>query len=301
MHTGKWTIIVLAVLGFGALRLPLERSLDARRRAAGLRDDAIASLTLGEQGTQASLIAVLGGLRSLVAAIWDLRACSSWEKTNYAQVEKEYRFCQRLQPKLLYYWDRGQWMMATNAASYYRHDDRNRGPLAEVVEQAFIEKGLQMVKEGQRFLPRDYRIYEAEAMLYNTRIKPRQPLREYEAWSRAAACPDAPLRNRRYAAYALAHVPGRETDALREIEALYHESPVHRVRTLVTLHRIYEIVHDLDDWMKSPDHYRELRQLYEFSPVNRTPLLISTLQLLERRLGIPPWDGIPLDGGSDDF
>ena len=300
----KATITVLAVLGFGAVRLPLERGLDLERRAAALRDDADTSLSLGEQSTQASLVAVLGGLRSLVAAIWDLRACDAWEKTNYAQVEKEYRFCQRLQPRLFYYWDRGQWMMATNARHYYRYTDKERGDLAVLLEQSFVEKGLRMIKEGQRYLPDDYRIFQAEAELYQYRIRPRQPMIEVIAWRRAIACPGAPSYSRRFAAYALAHVPGREAEALRELSALaipFLENPrLRRPGTLFTMLDIYSLAAQADDWMKSVECHRILREIYDYSSVVHTPLLISTIQELEWRLDLPPWQCIPQSVGLPD-
>ena len=62
------------MLPFGALRLPIEHQIESQRRAAGLREDADVRLTLREQVSQSALVAVLGGLRSLVAALLILGA-----------------------------------------------------------------------------------------------------------------------------------------------------------------------------------------------------------------------------------
>ena len=67
----KSFIVLTLLLAFGALRLPLEARGAADRVAAGLRDDAGVSLGWREQVSQASMVAVLGGLRSMAAAIWD--------------------------------------------------------------------------------------------------------------------------------------------------------------------------------------------------------------------------------------
>ena len=46
-----------------------------------------------------------------------------------------------------------------------------------------------MIKEGQRYLPDDYRIFQAEAELYQYRIRPRQPMIEVIAWRRQVSPP----------------------------------------------------------------------------------------------------------------
>ena len=289
--------VIAAVLAFGALRLPLERGLDGARRAAGLRHDAGLSLSFREQMSQASLVAVLGGLRSLVAALWDLWAAYAWENTDYAQVEKDYRFCQLLQPRIFYYWDRGQWMMATMGALFYRNDYADRGAMGSLLYEAFVEKGLQMVKDGQRFLPDEVRLYEAEAYIYRERVRPRPFELEAEAWRAARNCPGAPAYTHRFYAYALAQLPEREEEAERLLTELYRAQPSPAPSTLIALLEVFHWSRLAEEWSTEQTAYSHLRRIYDASPVFHIPRLISTLKKLEARLGIPPWKSIPVSAG----
>ncbi len=295
-----------AVLLFGAARLPVEHRLDQSRRAAGLRDDAGLDLKLGEQITQASIFAVLGGLRSLAACIWDLWAYNGWEQEppNYAQVEKDYRFCQRLQPQAFYYWERGQWMMAYNAASYFRMSDPERRGISEIRAQSYIEKGLQMVKESQRYLPNDPKVYEMEARLYWQKIRPREPLKEAEAWRRASHLPGAMPYCARSVAYALSMAPGHEA----ETEALVRQlaaDPRNLVRTIETLLLTFDLARRIgDDPATNREIYQTLMEIYERlpaggglpAPAGRSITLLKSLKTLEEKLDIPEADRIPETG-----
>lgn len=289
----KAFVIIAALLAFGALRLPLERSMAADRMQAGLRDDAGVSMNLREQVNQASLVALLGGLRAMAAAIWDLWACTAWEKTNYAEVESDYLLCQRLQPRTFYYYDRGQWMMAYNAAHFYAWQNTERGALNALLQSAYTDKGLAMLRTGQRFLPNEPRLHEQEAMLYKDKIRPRQPAKEAAAWARAAACPGASSYTRRFQAYALAHVPGREAEAealLRELsQSWIAQRKTPPPPTLVNMLTTYDLSRELREnpAANAGAIYSRLRNIHDRSPPNRTPLLYDTLRKLEANLDIP--------------
>jgi hypothetical protein len=325
----KLLAILAALLAFGALRLPLERVLAADRVKAGLRDDAGVPLNLREQVSQASLVALLGGLRSMAAAIWDLWACSAWEQTNYAQVERDYLFCQRLQPRTFYYYDRGQWMMAYNAAHYYEMQNTERGALNALLRSAYTDKGMVMLRTGQRFLPQEPRLYEQEATLYRDKVRPRQPLKEAAAWERAATSPGGPPYARRFQAYALAHAPGHEAEAeamarsallaftrsesasaelLESWRAAYTEPLVRRSlqtwssrlnralpSTLLNLLITAELSREVRENPAADAQklYTRLRLIHDRSDPNRTPLLYETLRLLESRLDLPLPDRVP--------
>lgn len=325
----KPLLILAGLLAFGAIRLPLERGLAADRVRAGLRDDAGSSMNVREQVSQASLVALLGGLRSMAAAIWDLWASSAWEKTNYAEVERNYRLCQRLQPRTFYYYDRGQWMMAYNAAHYYEMDNAERGALNSLLRSAYTDKGMEMLRTGQRFLPHEPRLYEQEAVLYRDKIRPRQADKEAAAWARAGEQPGAPTYARRMQAYALAHVPGREaeaeamgreallsytkskdvsTDLLERWRRAETEPETRRVleswvaqtrrflpSTLLNLLVTEELARELREQPAADlrSLHTRLRLIHDRSEPNRTPRLYETLRLLESRLDIPLPERVP--------
>jgi hypothetical protein len=289
----KPVLILAALLAFGALRLPLERGLAAARVDAGLRDDTGATMNMREQVSQASLVALLGGLRSMAAAIWDLWACTAWEKTNYAQVERDYLFCQRLQPRTFYYYDRGQWMMAYNAAHFYELQNTERGALNALLRSAYTDKGLVMLRTGQRFLPKEPRLHEQEAALYRDKIRPRQPEKEAAAWGRAADCPGAPAYARRMQAYALAHVPGQEREAEAMLRGVFNDWTEHRTSrpppTLTNLLEIYDLCRQVEENPAADARsiYTRLRAICDRSSPSRIPQLWAMLRRLESRLDIP--------------
>lgn len=296
----KPLIVILALGLFGALRLPLERGMAADRVRAGLRDDAGVPLNLREQVNQASLVALLGGLRSLAAAIWDLWACSAWEQTNYAQVERDYLFSQRLQPRTFYYYDRGQWMMAYNAAHYYHLENKDRGTLNDLLRSAYTDKGLAMLRTGQRYLPNDPRIFEQEATLYRDKIRPRNAAKEAAAWGRAAQSPGAPAYARRFQAYALAHLPGKEAETeamMREIDREWRANrKIPPPPTLRSFLLVYDLLRELRTNPLSDRRkiYDSLRLIWERSEPNRIPLVYGTLRELESKLKIPLPERLPV-------
>jgi len=294
----KYAIALAALLAFGALRLPLEHRMAATREKAGLRDDAGVPMNLHEQVSQASMVAALGGLRAMAAAIWDLWACSAWEKMNYAQVERDYLFCQRVQPRTFYYYERGQWMMAYNAAHYFELQNKERGTLNALLQSAYTDKGMAMVRTGQRFLPSEARLHEQEAVLYRDKIRPRQPAKEAAAWARAAACPEAPPYARRMQAYAQAHVPGEEAAAeslLREVARQWPgQSRNPLPPTLRNLLKIYELSRlPVGDPITNRTAYTELKSIYLRSHPSRIPLLLKSLRSLETELDIPLPERLP--------
>ncbi len=294
----KSFIVLTLLLAFGALRLPLEARGAADRVAAGLRDDAGVSLGWREQVSQASMVAVLGGLRSMAAAIWDLWACSAWEKTNYAQVERDYLFCQRVQPRMAYYYERGQWMMAYNAAHFFELQNKERGALNSLLQSAYTDKGMAMLRTGQRLLPLEPRLHEQEAILYRDKIRPLQPAKEADAWQRTAACPGAPKYARRMQAYALARVPGQEAAAealLRDVLRLWpRQSRKPPPSTLLNLLEIYELSRKIEvDPTIKPAAYARLKSLYIRSAPSRIPLLSKTLRSLEAELEVPKTERLP--------
>ncbi len=299
---GKIGAGLAAVLLFGAARLPLEHGLSQERRAAGLRDDAGLDLTFREQVSQASFVAVLGGLRSVVAAIWDLWATDAWEKIDYGQVEKDIRFCQALQPRVFYFWDRGQWMMAINAAGHVRNRDPERSLLSEALYDSYVEKGLAMTKQAQRWLPDTHQAWWAEYNIYYKRVRPMP----WEAMSRAldhaVECTGAPSYLLRMRAYALARTPSRQAEARAELDRLYQESPRHHKPTLLALRRAFQLADEIQ--ASPPDAEKDRRLLGEAKAVYakhvmyHTPALVAAIHTLELRLDVPRAEWIPESRGE---
>ncbi|MGI8601709.1 MAG: hypothetical protein ACR2OZ_01785 [Verrucomicrobiales bacterium] len=291
---GKIACGVVAVLAFGAARLPIEAAFHQHRQAADLRENADVRLTLREHVSQSALFAVLGGLRALVAALWDLAARDAWEKTNYAEVERDYRFIQQLQPRVFYYWDMGQWMLATNAARFFRLSNSESPERASLLSNAYVEKGREMIQAGIRNLPNEYRIHQALARLLEDRYETRDYAKIAEAWANAARLPGAPGYTKRFHAYALTHIPDRENEAEQMLRQLFHEGVQHHKPTLETLLGIYEAAQTAQEAADPSALHALLRRIYDRGhPLTRTPLLIRTIRRLEDHLALPAPERLP--------
>ena len=64
---------LIILIGFGFVRIPIEMNTEQLRKKEGFRDWS-PSMSAREQLTQASFVGSIGGFRSLIASIYDLRA-----------------------------------------------------------------------------------------------------------------------------------------------------------------------------------------------------------------------------------
>ena len=105
----------VALLIFGAVRLPLELNLDRERRAA-LFQNAKLDLSLREKIGQMGFLAALSGFRALVAdALW-IHASTVWERTEWGTMKLDFDAVTTLQPRCAMFWDMSAWHMYANAS-----------------------------------------------------------------------------------------------------------------------------------------------------------------------------------------
>jgi hypothetical protein len=239
----KWGLLGLLFLLVGAVRLPWEQRLHEHLLATGVRAAPLANLGLREQLGQNGYLALLGGFRSLVASIVDLLAREEWENVNYGKVESYYRLAQQLQPEVYYYWDTGGWMLARNAAFYYEHRNEERPELGREIAQTWVRKGLAMYQEATERLPNQWRLWDQIGRLYISGVVPPDYAAAAEAYGRAAAQPDTPPYMARFAAYALAQVPGRQREAYAALMACYSADVQRRLKP--------ESIASLIGWIKT--------------------------------------------------
>ena len=90
MHALRQTlVIILSLLLFGALKLHYEDNLSETMVEQRLLQPKLSSETRLEVG-QISAAAMLGGMRSLIASIWNLRAYYHFENLDWLELEKNY-------------------------------------------------------------------------------------------------------------------------------------------------------------------------------------------------------------------
>ncbi len=198
--------LLLAVAGIA--KLPFEEQFSEELRARGLLQTPV-GMDLREGLGQMGFAASLGGLRSLVASITYLQAYSAFEDTDWGKVDSLMAVTTRLQPREVSYWDEASWHQAYNAASSYMRDDRLRAALRSKLYRDHVQRGVEILQEGLRFLPDHPKLLVKLGTIYADRQQ--QPRKAAEAFLNAYKHGANGFYERR-AAYELFKLNERETD-----------------------------------------------------------------------------------------
>lgn len=234
----KILVLLVAVLVFGGVRLPLEQSLSEELREVGLQRQ---KLDIGTRDyiDQTSSAVALGGLRTLVASMLDLRAHVFFERQSWDELRKTYDTIVDLAPQTRYYWRSGSWHLAYNAASYYLHDSGLPPLRRRELWRTSIHQGRAFLERGIRNNPDDWSLRaNLGLMLIDPNkfvaFRDRQEVFEAaaEAYRKARQDSQAPMRLVRFELYALIRVPGREAEALELARRLFANDRRHRTPTL---------------------------------------------------------------------
>jgi hypothetical protein len=231
----------VAVLAFGAARLPFESGLHNEIKAAGLSPPRMEIGTRDRIGQTSSAVA-LGGLRTLVATFLNLRAFGFFTEQRWADVGDTYDTIVDLAPRTGHYWEIGSWHQAYNAASYYRNDSKLPPLRRREAWRSSILRGRAFLERGIRNNPDDWKLHATSGFLLSDsnkfpafRDNNKTFLAAAEAYRKAAETGKARDYVRRSSFYSLARVKGREQEALAMARKLYAEGKKNRTPTLLAL------------------------------------------------------------------
>jgi hypothetical protein len=246
---GTWKkpgILAIALLAFGAARLPFESGLSKELRAAGLFPMALEIGTREKIGQTSSAVA-LGGLRTLVATFLNLRAFTYFTEQRWSDVGETFDTIVDLAPRTRYYWETGSWHQAYNAASYYMNDSKLPPLRRREAWRSSILRGRAFLERGIRNNPGEWGLLANLGFLLSDSNK-FPAFRDdnaafsaaAEAYRLAAATGNALGYVKRSEFYSLARVKGREKEALELGRALYNEGNHNRTPTLLSLLYVLE-------------------------------------------------------------
>ncbi len=231
---GFWALIIGALLLFGLVRLPLEKSLDASQREVHLRT-ATLDIGLREQIGQLSYAAALSGFRSLVAAVLWIQAHTAWEETAWGRMAGLFQSVTSLQPRSILYWDLSSWHMAWNAAIAARENPKEPSEFLRLrAEREYHRLGREFLEQGIINNPDSYLLQERLGILLRDKFA--DHCGAADAFARAAAMEGAPPYIKRMGAYELSQCQGREREAyelLRKIYAMGKNEHAPRVIALI--------------------------------------------------------------------
>ena len=304
----KPLIVLIALLGFGALRMPFEAGLSRELREAKLLPEKVSIDTRDRIGQTGSAVA-LGGLRTLVATFLNLRAFTFYTRDNWTKVAETFDVIVDLAPKTVYYWDSGAWNQYGNAASYYLNRSNLPGLRRREAWRQSIQRGRQFLERGIRNNPDSADLNASLGTLLMSPFKVQAfPSRSQtfldaaDAYQRAIDTGRAKGFTRRSYVYALSRVPGKEGETLAKIRELYDESPKNRAPTLVILMFVLEAHQNpsMDLTKRALELFGTPERAYESLSIHWTrtsegyPVygIAETLQSLEKILKIPAEESV---------
>ena len=166
-------------------------------------------LQIGQTGAAV----VLGGLRSLIAAVLNLQAYGAFEEEDWVKLEQLYEVVVTLQPDNIYYWETGAWHLAYNAYHDFKYklglsDSRRR-----LKQQEYQLKGEEMLLRGTKEAPDELSLWQELGRLYSNNYKPYDFPKSAKYLKRATECTKATDRIKREYFYTLGRVRGAEEEA----------------------------------------------------------------------------------------
>jgi len=263
-------ILAVAILAFGAVRMPFEAGLSKELRAAGLTPPPLEIGTRDKIGQTSSAVA-LGGLRTLVATFMNLRAFTFFQEQRWDDVASTYDTIVDLAPRTRYYWESGSWHSAYNAASYFINDSKMPVLRRREAWRESILRGRAFLERGIRNNPDDWSLLASLGFLLSDsnkfsafRAQDATFSAAADAYSRSAATGKALSYVERSAFYSLARVSGREKEALAMGRALYAEGR-NRPPTLLILLLVLEAFEnpDLDTAARAVELFGTPQKAYE--------------------------------------
>jgi tetratricopeptide (TPR) repeat protein len=222
----RLVLIFLTLLAFGAIKLPIERDLHAHGRGVSL------DLDLREQLGQVGFVAALSGFRSIIADLLFIQANAAWERTEWARVVLFLRQATTLQPRAVLFWDMAAWHMGWNA-SVAALNDRSQPRLALRIkaQREYLAVAKDFLERGIGNNPERPQLCETLARLYRDKYNDHE--RASEFFAKAAVLPGAMSYDRRFSAYELSYVEGREREAYERLRQLYDAGENERLPTLI--------------------------------------------------------------------
>lgn len=150
----------------GIARMPVEQALTEDLRAQELLSKPLDLETRKKVG-QGFWAVSLGGLRTLVATVLNLRAFSYFEGQKWEQVADTYDTIVQLAPNSAFYWDTGHWHMAYNAAAHYQMDASLPEIRAQAEWRKWVLRGTAFLEEATRQNPDNALLWKQLGWLYS--------------------------------------------------------------------------------------------------------------------------------------
>ena len=193
-------LVAILLFGIGIALLPLESSMRTERLQMKYGGGRV-TFQLREAIGQNLAIALLAGMRGIVADLLWIQSHGFWEKHEWLRQYRNIEVVVTLQPQSVMFWDLGQWHMAWNIG-YGAFSDPNNRTRAEGIkrEREWHQKAREFLNRGIENIPNRYELYFTMAWLYFEKLSKDcddPPCRDAycksaEYLQKACSFPDAP-------------------------------------------------------------------------------------------------------------
>ena len=286
---------ILVLLAWGIAKSSFEARLEQRMENTRLGGFKLTA-SLRQQAGQAGFIAALGGLRATVADLLWISADSAWRKVQYGRMKLAFDTCTAMQPRRVLFWDVSAWHMAWNGAAHIANHEPD--PVARAAKmREFFMLGKDFLERGIESNPDSWELHDRLGMLYHDKLKDSENASKY--YEEASKRPGALEYTRRFAAYYLAEVPGREREAYARLMALFNQSEHEWLPTL------FRHIQELEAKLDIPDAQRIWHAVVKLANTpgkensaypglvdliktgSRQPQVIEAARALEQKMDIP--------------
>ena len=263
-----YALATALLLVFGAIRLPLEMALTREHRQASFGNVQL-NLGLRSKIGQLGFLAALSGFRTLVADLLWIQAHTAWERVEYGTMYFMFNTITTLAPHNVGFWDGAAWHMAYNASVAVMNDPKEKRIAVKLKKQReYFMVGREFLEHGIANNPKAYILHQNLGAIYRDKLN--DNWNAFLEYDKAAACPNAPTYEKRFAAYELSKVPGREKEAYERLRRLYDMGEQERLPS---------IERDLK-------RMEEVLNLPEEKRIYKTPIL-NPLDVIGQKLGVP--------------
>ena len=287
-NIGVSMYVIIALLGFGMIRLPLQNHILEQEKAEGLLDNPV-ELSSSDYLEQQLAMVSLGGLRSLVAALLSKEAFDCILISDWANLERRYNQVTALAPHSDFYWDNGSWHLGNNASSSYL-DNKRLSPMERREGfRKYIQKGRRFLEKGINANPDSWYLQSLLGNMYSDTYRQPDFEKAAEAYRKARDLGAPPLTARKEF-YALVRVPSKSGEALELGRELFKD-PRNRTPSLVS--NIFVLENRLNIPEKERIPFRELFPTDEIARDLMTSHLANSLKypvdgLREALESLPP-------------
>jgi hypothetical protein len=163
-------LVTIVLFGTGLILLPMENAVRAQRLRMKYGGSRV-TFELREAIGQNLAIALLAGMRGVVADFVWLNSHTFWEKKEWLRQYRDMEVAVTLQPQSVLFWDLGQWHIAWNIGYGSLSDPKNRTQAEGIKrEHGWHQKAREFLERGIENIPNKYDLYFAMGWLYYEKL-----------------------------------------------------------------------------------------------------------------------------------